>query len=157
MSDRISPSQLHPTIFKRLVALNQEVRKAADEAGVDHLIIELVKTRASQVNGCAYCTDMHARDALAAGATPRQVVLLPVWRETELFTPSERAALALAEAMSRLSSTQEVPDEVYAAAAAQFDEQQLSVVVWAAAVMQAFNAYNVTCPKALPEEDWPSR
>ncbi len=150
MTSRPSPSTTHPTLFRRLLTLHHEVEHAAADVGLEPDIVELVKTRASQINGCAYCTDMHARDAQKAGATVRQLAVLPCWRETELFTDRQRAALALAEAMSTLSQTQHVPDEVYERAAAVFTADQLSVLIWAGAVIQTFNALNVTAPKPLP-------
>jgi AhpD family alkylhydroperoxidase len=153
--NRISVADLLPDVYRRLLTLNREVEAARRDADLDHAVVELVKVRASQINGCAFCTDMHAKDALAAGVTARQLAVLPTWRETLLFTPAERAALDLAESMSRLALTQHVPDEVYVAAAEVFTDDQLAVVIWAAAVIQTFNALNVTCPKPLPEQDWP--
>ncbi|TDE92811.1 carboxymuconolactone decarboxylase family protein [Occultella glacieicola] len=152
----MSVPDLFPDVYRRLLTLNREVEAARRSADVELAVIELVKVRASQINGCAFCTDMHAKEALEAGVTARQLAVLPTWRETRLFTSAERAALDLAESMSRLALTQHVPDEVYAAAAEVFDEDQLAVVIWAAAVIQTFNALNVTCPKPLPEQDWPS-
>lgn len=150
MSTRPSPSSTHPALFRRLLALHQEVGQAAADAGLERDVVELVKTRASQINGCAYCTDMHARDAAQTGVTSRQLAVLPVWQETQLFTSRQRAALALAEAMSTLSQTQHVPDDVYHRAAQLFSPDQLSVLIWAGAVIQTFNALNVTAPKPLP-------
>lgn len=152
MSTRESPSTTHPTLFRRLLALHHEVEHAAADVGLERDVVELVKTRASQVNGCAYCTDMHARDAAEAGVTSRQLAVLPVWRETELFTDRQRAALALADAISTLSQTQHVPDQVYGRAAGVFTPDQLSVLIWAGAVIQTFNAVNVTAPKPLPQD-----
>jgi len=139
-----------PEAFKRLVALNSHLEREADAHGVDRRLLELVKVRASQVNGCGYCTDMHARDALERGVDQRVLNVVAVWAETELFTEQERAALALAEAMSRLPLTQHVPDEVYDLARKVFTEEQLAVVVWAAALIQTFNALNVTVHRPLP-------
>ena len=151
MTTRANPGTTHPRLFRRLVALHHQVEEAAEEVGLPADVVELVKTRASQINGCAYCTDMHARDAEQAGVTPRQLALLPVWRETELFTDRQRAALTLAESMSTLSQTQHVPDEVYDGAATEFTADQLSMLIWAGAVIQTFNALNVTAPKPLAE------
>lgn len=151
MATRANPGTTQPRLFRRLVALHHQVEETAEEVGLTADVVELVKTRASQINGCAYCTDLHARDAEQAGVTPRQLALLPVWRETELFTDRQRAALALAESMSTLSQAQHVPDEVYDRAAAAFTADQLSVLIWAGAVIQTFNALNVTAPKPLPQ------
>ena len=152
MTTRANPGTTHPRLFRRLVALHHQVEEAAEEVGLPADVVELVKTRASQINGCAYCTDRHARDAEQAGVTPRQLALLPVWRETALFTDRQRAALALAESMSTISQTQHIPDDVYDRAAAVFTADQLAVLIWAGAVIQTFNALNVTAPKPLPED-----
>ena len=154
MSARILPNEVLPDAFKRLVNLHQHIERTAAEEGLDPVLIELVKARASQVNGCAYCTDLHAREGVSHGETARRLAVLPVWRETDLFSDQERAALALVEAISRLSQTQQVPDEVYAQAAEVFSERQLAVVVWAASLIQVFNGINVAGRKPLPEEDW---
>lgn len=151
MHQRTIASQTHPRVYKRLLALNQELEATADAVGLPRDVLELVKVRASQVNGCAFCTDLHAREALAAGVTQQQLIVLPTWREAgEVFTDAQQAGLALAEAMSRLSQTQQVPDEVYDAAAGVFSEEQLGALVWAGVVINAFNVLNVTTPKQVP-------
>lgn len=154
MSERISFKDELPDAFKRLVNLHQHIERAAEEEGLDPVLIELVKTRASQINGCAYCTDMHAHDGVRHGETRQRLALLPVWRETALFTAQERAALALAEAMTELPGNRTVPDAVYDQAAAVFTRRQLAVVGWAAAAIQTFNALNVTDRTPLPDERW---
>jgi AhpD family alkylhydroperoxidase len=90
--------------------VHSEVEKAAANAGLDPKLIELAKIRASQLNGCAFCIDLHTRDALQLGEDQRRIFLLNAWRETDLFTEQERAVLALTEAVTRLSDTQEVSD-----------------------------------------------
>jgi AhpD family alkylhydroperoxidase len=139
-----------PDTFKRLVALNSHIMREAGAHGVEVGLLELVKVRASQINGCGYCTDMHAREALERGVPQRVLNVVAVWAETQLFSEQERAALELTEAMSRLPQTQHVPDDVYDHARKAFTEEQLAVVVWAASVIQAFNALNVTVHRALP-------
>lgn len=151
MTQRSIASETHPRVYKRLIALNQELEATADAVGLARDVLELVKVRASQVNGCAFCTDMHSKEALAAGVTQQQLIVLPAWREAgDLFTAEQRAGIALAEAMSRLSETQAVPDDVYAAAAGIFTEDQLGALVWAGVVINAFNVLNVTTPKPVP-------
>src|SRR5208282_3629196 len=118
--------------------------------GVDQRLIELVKIRASMLNGCSFCLDMHARDARKLGESERRIYLLGAWRETSLYTAQERAALALTEAMTRLSETQDVPDQVYDQAVRVFTEAQYRVVAWAITVINAFNRLSVTSRKALP-------
>jgi AhpD family alkylhydroperoxidase len=128
------------------------VEKAAADAGLDQRLIELVKIRASMLNGCAFCLDMHARDARKLGETERRIFLLGAWRETDLYTEQERAALALTDAMTRLSQTQDVPDEVYEQATAAFTEEQYRVVAWAVTVINAFNRLGVASRKPLPAQ-----
>jgi AhpD family alkylhydroperoxidase len=150
-TERIQVGEALPEARKHLLQLHKTVEKAAADAGVDARIIELVKIRVSQINGCAFCTDMHSADARKAGESERRLLVLPVWRETELFTEQERAALELAEATARLSEHQEVPDAVYRQATGVFTEEQYVVLAWAATVINAFNRLGVTSRKPLPE------
>lgn len=150
-SHRIQFNQALPETFKRLLNLNQHVERMAREQGVPATLVELLKIRCSQINGCAYCADMHATRALEEGEDRRRLLVLATWREAgDLFDDRERAALALAEAVCHLPSTQEVSDEIYDAAAQVFSEQELAVVVWAVAEIQTFNALNVVARKPLP-------
>ncbi|MGA5540721.1 carboxymuconolactone decarboxylase family protein [Mycobacterium sp. NPDC051198] len=121
-----------------MFALSGEVEKCAADAGLDPLLIELVKIRTSQINGCAFCLRMHTRDALAKGESPDRIAVLPAWDETGYFSETDRAALALAEAVTRISGTQ-VSDEQYATAASALTADQISAVIWLATVMNAFN------------------
>ncbi len=139
-----------PEQHKRLVELHHSVQKAAADAGLDPLLIELVKNRVSQINGCAFCLDMHVREARQLGETDRRIYLLPVWRESPDYSEQERAALALAEAITGIATTQDVPDDVYDEAIRVFTEQQYGVIVWAATVMNAFNRLNVTSRTPVP-------
>lgn len=140
-----------PDQQKRLVELHHSVQKAAADAGLDPLLIELVKNRVSQINGCAFCLDMHAREARQLGETERRIYLLSAWREAPDYTERERAALALAEAITKIATTQDVPDDVYDEATLVFTEQQYGVIVWAATVMNAFNRLNVTSRTPVPD------
>nr|WP_092528960.1 carboxymuconolactone decarboxylase family protein [Amycolatopsis arida] len=150
MSTRIQLTAALPDAYRTLLTLHQGVEKAAADAGLDQRLIELVKIRASQLNGCAYCVDLHARDARRLGETERRIFLLSTWWETDLYTEQERAALALTEAMTRLSERQDVPDDVYERALAVFTEAQYVAVAWAATVINAFNRLGVTSHKPLP-------
>jgi AhpD family alkylhydroperoxidase len=117
---------------------------------VESSLLELVRARASQLNGCAYCVDMHSRDAREGGESERRLYALPVWRETAFFTDRERAALELAEAATRLTG-QGVPDDVFARAAAQFTEVELAELIWTIAVINAWNRLGATArPWPLP-------
>ncbi|MHB8311687.1 MAG: carboxymuconolactone decarboxylase family protein [Candidatus Dormibacteria bacterium] len=115
---------------------------ASRRSTIDPALLELVRARASQLNGCAYCVDMHSRDARKAGATERRLYALPVWRETPFFTPRERAALELTEAGTRLTGGA-VPDEVFQRAAAEFSEKELAELIWVIAVINAWNRLGV--------------
>jgi AhpD family alkylhydroperoxidase len=96
---------LAPAVAKAVAGLHRAVERDLAAACVDRQLIELVRLRASQLNGCAYCVDMHARDARAAGADPRRVDAVAVWTDSGFFTAAERAALALAESVTRASET----------------------------------------------------
>jgi AhpD family alkylhydroperoxidase len=116
----------------------------ASAKGVDPVIAELVKIRASQINRCAFCLDMHITDARKAGESDQRIFLLSAWEEAPgLYTDKERAALALTEAVTRLTDGF-VPDEVYDRAAAHFDEVELSRLVGAIVAINAWNRFNVT-------------
>lgn len=150
MSKRILVGDPQREEFKQLLKLNAVVEKSAKDAGLPKALIELVKIRASQLNGCAFCLDMHSRDAVEAGEDPRRLFVLSAWRETDLFSEQERAALELAEAMTTLSRTQDVPDEIYDRATGVFTEDQYIAVAWAVAVINTFNRLAVTARKDLP-------
>jgi AhpD family alkylhydroperoxidase len=150
LGERINLGTKLPAAYHELLAMHQSVTKAAAEAGIDPKLIELVKIRASQLNGCAFCLDMHSRDARKLGESERRIFVLPAWRETRLYSEQERAALALTESMTTLSNRQDVPDEVYEQAAKVFSEEQLAIVAWAATVINTFNRLGVFGRKPLP-------
>ncbi|MFC9890830.1 carboxymuconolactone decarboxylase family protein [Streptomyces pilosus] len=105
---------------------------------------ELVKIRASQINGCGFCTDMHTKDAAAAGETALRLNLVAVWREATVFTDAERAALEVAEQGTRIAdATGGVTDEAWADAAEHYDEDQLAALISLIAVINAYNRINV--------------
>lgn len=105
---------------------------------------ELVNLRASQINGCGYCTDMHTKDAVAAGETAQRLHMVAAWREATVFTEAERAALELAEQGTRIADAAGgVSDEVWANAAKHYDEDQLAALVSLIALINAFNRVNV--------------
>lgn len=131
---RNAVDDLVPHVNKAMNALDAAARKISLEAP----LLELVRLRASQINGCAYCVDMHSRDARTGGESEQRVHTLPVWRETPFFTPRERAALELTEAGTRLSDGP-VSDEVFARAAEQFSETELAELIWVITVINAWN------------------
>ena len=142
-----------PELYQAMANLQAEVNKAGANAGLDPKLLELVKTRASQINGCAYCLDMHTRDALELGESPRRLFVLDGWRETDLFTEQEQAALALTEAMTRLSATQAVPDDVYEGAVRVFTEEQYQAVAWEIIAINSWNRMTITSHTPLPKRD----
>ena len=119
MQARLNPYKVAPEIMQGLIDLENKVKAS----GLEHSLIELVKTRASQINGCAFCLHMHTRDARAAGETEERLYLLDAWRESPLYTPRERAALGWTEALTLVAETH-APDEAYAEMKAHFDEKE---------------------------------
>lgn len=118
--------------------------KVLADSGLPATTQELVKIRASQINGCGFCTDMHTKDAAKAGETPTRLNLIAVWREATVFTDAERAALALAEQGTRIADAAGgVTDEVWAEAAEHYDEDQLAALVGLIALINAYNRMNV--------------
>ncbi|WP_236789070.1 carboxymuconolactone decarboxylase family protein [Amycolatopsis sp. GM8] len=153
MRNRIDLSEAAPDLRKHLSALHVAVEKAAANAGLDQRLIELVKIRASLLNGCAYCLDMHSRDARRLGESERRIVLLGTWWETDLYTEQERAALALTDAMTKLAQVQDVPDDVYEQATKALTEEQYVAVAWAILTINAWNRLGVTSHKPLPDDE----
>ncbi|MFF9331780.1 carboxymuconolactone decarboxylase family protein [Streptomyces albogriseolus] len=118
--------------------------KAAGDAGLPHATQELVKIRASQINGCGFCTDMHTKDAAAAGETQLRLNLVATWREATVFTEAERAALELAEQGTRIADAAGgVTDEAWANASKHYDENQLAALISLVAIINAYNRINV--------------
>ncbi|MDX3546115.1 carboxymuconolactone decarboxylase family protein [Streptomyces europaeiscabiei] len=127
-------------LVKHLVAAG----KAVDETGLPITTQELVRIRASQINGCGYCLDMHTKEAAHAGETAQRLHLVATWREAKVFTEAERAALELAEQGTRIADAAGgVPDEVWAKAAKHYDEDQLLALVALVALINTFNRLNV--------------
>ncbi|MFB8243228.1 carboxymuconolactone decarboxylase family protein, partial [Kitasatospora purpeofusca] len=118
--------------------------KALSDSGLPHATQELVKIRASQINGCGFCTDMHTKDAAHAGETPARLNLVAAWREATVFTEAERAALELTEQGTRIADAAGgVTDEAWANAANHYDEDQLAALISLIAVINAYNRINV--------------
>jgi AhpD family alkylhydroperoxidase len=137
---RLEWAKLVPDVYKAMIRLD-----AAARQGLDHKLYELVKIRASQINHCAFCIDMHTKDALAAGESVERIVQLSAWEESRHFyTEKELAALELTEAVTVLTDGF-VPDEVYERAAIHFDETELAQLIAAITVINAWNRFGVTC------------
>jgi len=126
-----------PDAYEIVAALGQ----AAAKAGIDRQLLELIKLRASQINGCAYCVQYHILQAESLGIPIDKLNLVVVWRETPLFSARERAALAWTEALTLL--TQGVGDEVYAQASAEFSEKELTYLTSAIASINVWNRFGV--------------
>src|SRR6267154_197081 len=121
MEARLNAQQVSPAAYTAMIGLEMFVRKASK---LEPSLVELVKMRASQINGCAYCIDMHSKDARSEGETEQRLYALSAWRETPFFTDRERAALAWTEAVT-LVAEDHVPDAVYEEARQQFSEEEL--------------------------------
>jgi AhpD family alkylhydroperoxidase len=132
-----------PSFSAAMSRLDGAATKELDRVGFDSRLRELVRLRASQLNGCAYCVNMHSADARAAGETMERLALLAVWAESALFDERERAALALTEAITRLADTH-VPHDVWQAAAARFSEDELGALVALIVTINAWNAIGVS-------------
>ncbi len=139
MSQRLDYKTASADAFKAMLQLEHRVHKS----GLEPLLLELVKSRASQLNGCAWCLDMHSKDARALGETEQRLYLLAAWRDAPCYSERERAALAWTEALTQLASTADVPDEVYAQARRHFDEKQLVDLTLAIIAINGWNRLNV--------------
>jgi AhpD family alkylhydroperoxidase len=133
----------HPAAWRALNGLGLKAKEAVLEAGLDERLIELLNVRISQINGCAYCLDMHVADAVRGGESTQRLAVLPAWRDTALFEDHERAALALAESITVLpdARTRALED---ASAREHLTDEQYSAVSWLAIAMNAFNRVSIT-------------
>ncbi|MFF5973288.1 carboxymuconolactone decarboxylase family protein [Streptomyces sp. NPDC012769] len=139
---RVFVDKQSPKAYHALLQTAEAVRTTAAEAGLDRTLVELVNLRVSQLNGCAYCLDVHTRAALRAGDTTRRLGVLAAWRDTELFTDRERAALALAEATTHPADAS-AQERAYDAALAVLGEEEISAVIWVAIAINAFNRVSI--------------
>lgn len=119
-------------------------------SGLDRRLYELIKIRASQINGCSYCLNMHTRDARRLGETEKRIYLLNAWRDTELYTEKERAALALTETVTLIAAAG-VPDEVYREAARHFEPAELAALIMAVVTINGWNRIQVTSQAPLED------
>jgi AhpD family alkylhydroperoxidase len=134
MKSRMNPYQAAPDTLKALTALEAQVQGS----GLEQSLIELVKTRASQINGCAFCINMHTQDARKHGETEQRLYLLDAWRESPVYSDRERAALAWTEAVTRISETH-APDDAYGEVRAQFSEAETVNLTMLIATINAWN------------------
>ncbi|TDJ76464.1 carboxymuconolactone decarboxylase family protein [Pseudomonas putida] len=135
---RINYYEAAPDAMKAMIGLE----KAASQSVLPAALRELVRIRASQINGCAYCIDLHTSDAIKAGETPRRLMAITAWKETPFFDARERAALLWTETLTLVAQRQ-APDDIYEEVAAQFDEQELSELTFVIAAINAWNRFGV--------------
>lgn len=135
-------AKLAPQAFSAML----ELEKYVADSGLERILYELVKTRASQINGCAYCLDMHTKDARKAGETEQRLYTLSAWHETPFFTKRERAALAWTEALT-LIAEDEVSDELYKATRKHFSEQEIVALSFAIVAINGWNRLAISFRK----------
>jgi AhpD family alkylhydroperoxidase len=144
MNPRIDVTKyLSSGLVRSMFSLSTEVEKR-----IERPLLALVEIRASQINGCAYCIDMHTKDARLAGETEQRIYALNAWRETPFFTDRERAALEWTEAVTRVADTH-VPDEVYDRVATQFNEEDLVALTFAVIVINSWNRLSISFRPAV--------
>jgi AhpD family alkylhydroperoxidase len=146
-----NPAMLLPDAMQPLMAFIAAVRKS----GVSQRTLDLVHLRTSQINGCSVCVDMGSRDLRKAGETDERLSSVAAWRDAPYFTDAERAALALAEAVTRLSDRSDpVPEEIWKQAALHYDDKALAGLILWIATTNLFNRINVTTKQVAGEQPW---
>jgi AhpD family alkylhydroperoxidase len=148
MSQRLNSLQHSPVAFKKLVDLSMNIKDSSIEHGLQYL----VEIRASQLNGCAFCLDMHVKQAVIAGERALRLHHVAIWRESPLFSARERAALLWTETLTRIPETG-VSDAIYAQAREQFSEKELSDLTWAVSTINAWNRLNVAFQSVPGSQD----
>src|ERR671912_2304380 len=138
MKQRLDFLATTPNVVKAMYGLH----KPLSQSGLEKGLLDLVYFRVSQINGCAFCLDMHSKDLRAAGETEQRLYVLEAWRESPFYSDRERAALAWAEAVTTLSN-KDVPDDVYEQALAQFSKQELAALTLAVVAINGWNRLNI--------------
>ena len=131
---RLNWSQILPESYQAMLRL----QKVVDDSKIEHRLIELVKIRASQINGCAFCLDMHTKDAIALGESQQRIYLLSAWRETTIYSERERAALAWCDSLTQISQTG-APDEIYEEVEKVFSSEEIAQLTMAIVVINSWN------------------
>lgn len=139
MESRLDYAKVLPEGMKSMYAMD----RYSSNCGMEPALLDLIKLRASQINGCGYCIDMHSKDARSGGETEQRLYSLSVWRETPYYTARERAALALTEAVT-LIANKHVPDEIYNAAREHFSEEELVKLLIGIITINAWNRFAIT-------------
>jgi len=150
MEPRIAYTKYSPNALHAMYALEKHLKSST----IEEKLLHLIKLRASQINGCAYCIDMHALDARALGDTEQRLYALNAWRETPFFTLRERAALEWTESLTLVAQTH-VPDDVYEAARKEFTENELVDLTYAVATINAWNRLAISM-RAVPGQYHPA-
>lgn len=138
MTERVNLSKSEPKLYQAVVELDRLVSEALASAGVAEGFSHLLRLRASQINQCAFCVRLHARDALASGESSDRLAVLPAWKETDYFTSKERAALALVEEITLISDGQ-LPDEIYEQAAEKLSKEEVPAIEWLSVAINTWN------------------
>jgi AhpD family alkylhydroperoxidase len=150
MTPRLNYFATAPKLLQAMLNLE----KAVASSGLEHSLIHLVKTRASQINGCAYCIDMHTRDAIKEGESTARLFLLDAWREAPHYTPRERVALAWTEALTLVAATH-APDEDYEALKPHFTEEEIVKLTLLIATINAWNRLSIGF-RSMPQSEAPA-
>ncbi|GGF96197.1 alkyl hydroperoxide reductase AhpD [Rhodococcoides trifolii] len=151
MTTRVFLDKAAPTAYKHLGAVALDVKNQAEHAGLGRIVMELVNVRVSQMNRCVFCLDLHTRAARNAGETDRRLAVLPAWRDATIFSDEERAALEIAEAVTSVAG-EHLSDEQYDRLRHVLGEEKLTVLIWAAITINAFNRVSVLSKHPLPKE-----
>lgn len=138
MTERVNLGKSAPALYQATIELDRLAAEAVANAGIAAGFSHLLRLRASQINQCAFCVRLHTRDALASGESADRVAVLSAWKETEYFSPKERAALELVEAITLISDGQ-LPDAIYEQAAKSLSKEEVSAVEWLAVVINTWN------------------
>lgn len=146
MKNRFLLNKVNPAAYEAMLGLEKYI----ESSSIPKRLRELIKIRASQINGCAFCIDMHTREARELGETEQRIYALNAWREAPFFTPEERAALALTEAATLVADTH-VPDDAYEEVRAYFDELQTSEIIMQIVVINAWNRIAVST-RLMPKQ-----
>lgn len=146
MTARLDPWKIAPDLMNAMLGME----KAAAESGLEYSLYELVKTRASQINGCAFCLHMHTRDARKAGESEERLYLLSAWHESTYYTPRERAALAWTECLT-LISEKRAPDSVWLEVCEHFDERERVALTLAINTINSWNRFAIAFASEHPK------
>ncbi|MGV0749371.1 carboxymuconolactone decarboxylase family protein [Mycolicibacter minnesotensis] len=139
---RIPVNKQSASVYRSYLDAAAEVRARAEEAGLSRTVLELVNLRVSQINGCAFCLNMHSKALLETGDTVQRIAVLPAWRDTQLFSDTERAALEIAEAVTWISDTH-LDDVEYSLLREHLTDDQVSLLIWSAITINAFNRVSI--------------